>query len=166
LEDTHALIDALARDRIIDPRRVAVMGHSHGGAMAYYYLTHSTRFCGVVAVNGRADWILQAKYHSDGLLPDILGGTPDSLPERYREFSPALNARRATAALLAVSGAHDTQILPQNAAIMVDSMKANGKDATLLAFPDEGHLLNNPGNRQRFWDAALALLGRACHMGD
>lgn len=34
--------------------------------MAYYYLTHATprrdggaRFCAVVAVNGRADWVLQ-----------------------------------------------------------------------------------------------------------
>ncbi len=162
LQDTELLLTALEKDGTIDPRRVAAIGHSHGGAMAYYYLTHSTRFCAVAAVNGRADWILQARYPGDGFVVGALGGTPDSLPERYREFSPAANARRATAPLLAVAGDLDTQILAANVTIMRDSLRAAGKDVEMIRFPDEGHLLLKPENRRRFWDRAFLLLKRAC----
>jgi dipeptidyl aminopeptidase/acylaminoacyl peptidase len=163
LEDTELLLDALVRDGTIDPRRVATIGHSHGGAMAYYYLTHSTRFCAVVAANGRADWILQARHpDTDGVLPGALGGTPDSLPERYREFSPVANARRATAPLLAVAGDLDTQILAENVTIMGDSMRAAGKVVETIRFPDEGHLLLKPEHRRLFWGRVFRLLRGAC----
>jgi dipeptidyl aminopeptidase/acylaminoacyl peptidase len=163
LQDTELLLDALVRDGTVDPRRVAAIGHSHGGAMAYYYLTHSTRFCAVVAVNGRANWILQARHADvDGVLPGALGGTPDSLPERYREFSPAANARRATAPLLAVAGDLDTQILAENVTIMGDSMQAAGKVVETIRLPDEGHLLLKPEHRSVFWERVFHLLRRAC----
>lgn len=162
LEDTERLIDALSRDGFIDRGRVAVMGHSHGGSMVYYYLTHSSAFCAGIAVSGRADWVLQA-HHGDGLLPDILGGLPEVRPEVYAAFSPAANARRASAPLLAVAGMHDTQILPANVSIMADSMRAAGKRIETLVFDDEGHVLEQERNIARFWSRTQALLDAACH---
>jgi dipeptidyl aminopeptidase/acylaminoacyl peptidase len=164
LEDTERLIDALSRDGFIDRERVAVLGHSHGGSMVYYYLTHSTAFCAGIAVSGRADWVLQAHHdQGDGLLPDILGGTPEARPDVYAAFSPVANARRVSAPLLAVAGMHDTQILPANVPIMADSMRAAGKRIETLVFDDEGHVLEQQGNIARFWSRAQALLDAACH---
>jgi len=162
LEDTERLIEALSRDGFIDPRRVAVLGHSHGGSMVYYYLTHSSAFCAGIAVSGRADWVLQA-HHGDGLLPDILGGPPEARPAVYAAFSPAANARRTSAPLLAVAGMHDTQILPANVPIMADSMRAAGKRIETLVFDDEGHVLEQERNIARFWSRTHALLDAACH---
>ena len=162
LEDTERLIDALSRDGLIDRGRVAVLGHSHGGSMVYYYLTHSSAFCAGIAVSGRADWVLQAN-HGDGLLPDILGGTPEARPEVYAAFSPAANARRASTPLLAVAGMHDTQILPANVPIMADSIRAAGKRIEMLVFADEGHVLEQEPNIARFWSRTQALLDVACH---
>lgn len=161
-QDTELLLDALVRDGIIDPKRVAVIGHSHGGTLAYYYLTHSTRFCSIVAVNGRADWILQANYANDGLLPGALGGTPSALPGRYQEFSPVANTRKATSPLLAVAGELDNQILPANVRILEDSMRAAGKTIEVLRFADEGHLLLRPEHQVLFWERVYRLLGRNC----
>jgi dipeptidyl aminopeptidase/acylaminoacyl peptidase len=162
LEDTDRLLDALVMNGLVDSRRIAVIGHSHGGAMAYYYLTHSSRFCAVVAVNGRADWALQANYPGDGLLPGILGGTPTELPDVYRKFSPAANARSATAPLLSVAGHRDTQILPENVQIMADSMHRAGKSVETLTFPDEGHLILQPQNVTRFWEKTMRFLHVHC----
>lgn len=161
LEDTERLIASLANGGIIDRDRVAVIGHSHGGAMAYYYLTHSRAFCAAIAVNGRADWILQARHPYDGLLPGILGGTPDERPDVYAAFSPAANARQATAPLLAVVGGQDGQILPQNGPTMVDSMRVAGKQAELLVFPDDGHELGAESS-ERFWNRTFGFLEEHC----
>ena len=162
LEDTELLLDVLVSKGLVDNRRIAVLGHSHGGAMAYYYLTHSSRFCAIVAVNGRADWVLQANYRGDGLLPDILGGTPTELPDVYRKFSPAANARSATAPLLAVTGERDTQILPENVKIMADSMQIAGKPMETLTFPDEGHILLQAQNVTTFWAKTMEFLQTHC----
>jgi dipeptidyl aminopeptidase/acylaminoacyl peptidase len=175
LEDTERLLEKLVTEGSVDPRRVAVIGHSHGGAMAYYYLTHATpwrareargtsRFCAVVAVNGRADWVLQGN-RGDGVLPEGLGGTPAERPEVYRLFSPAANARSAVAPLLAVAGGKDTQILPANVPIMADSMRTAGRKVETLVFPEEGHLLLAEPDVRQFWDRTLALLATECGTG-
>jgi len=161
LADTHLLLDALIQDGLVDPNRVATMGHSHGGAMVYYYLTHSDRFCAGIAVNGAADWVFQAKLRRMSGLPGGMGGMPKELPEKYQEFSPLLNANAVKSPLLAVAGKHDTQILPQNALVMVDTLKALGKQAELLYFEDEGHLIAKPENQELFWQRVLDFLAKA-----
>ncbi len=160
LQDTLRLVDALGRDAIIDPIRVGVLGHSNGASLAYYYLTHSNRFCGVIAVNGRADWIAQAK--NDGFLIKAMGGTPEHRPELYRLFSPLLNVDSVTSPLLAVVGELDTQVLPMNGHRIVDALRAMGKDATLLSFQNEGHVITQPENFQKFMEATRVHLRRAC----
>ncbi len=153
LEDTHALLDALAADSLVDVDRVAVVGHSHGGAMAYYYATHSTRFCAAVAVNGWADW---------SEIADRLPGDSATLDARLQAHSPLLNADAVRARVLAVAGAGDTQVQPTNAARIVDALHALGRSAELLHFEDEGHLLTDPANVRRFWEAALRTLQLGC----
>jgi len=147
LLDTHMLVQSLANEGILDPPRVAVLGHSHGASLAYYYATHSTAFCAVVAVNGRADWVLQARYDADGLFPGPLGATPDQDAALYAMASPLANARRVTAPLLLVAGAKDAQILPINATSMADSLRAHGRPVDLLVLGDEGHQIESKVNR-------------------
>lgn len=160
LEDTHALLDALAHASLADTSRVAVLGHSHGGAMAYYYGTHSKRFDAIIAVNGAADWVEQAKLLRMAGLPNGLGGTPEDLPEKYRAFSPLDNADAMQAPLLAFAGRRDTQIPSWNAEVMVDSLRSLGRDATLHIFEDEGHLIETPANQRQFWQVIFDFLSR------
>lgn len=164
LEDTHLLLDALEARQVVDTRRTALLGHSHGGAMTYFYATHSTRFCAAVAVNGRADWVLQANHPSgnDGLLPGLLGATPVENPALYRRLSPAANARAVRVPMLGVAGGRDTQILPVNVPIFADSMRVAGNAFEALTFPDEGHLIAKPENRARLWERAIATITAGC----
>ena len=161
LEDTERMMEALGTAGLADPNRTAVIGHSHGGTLAYYYATHSTRFCAVVAMNGRADWEAQARY-GDGYLVQQMGGMPDDVPAVYNRFSPLRNAASAGAPVLAVAGKLDTQILPINAPTIVSALHAANKRAELLEFPDEGHLIIKPENIQRLWDSVFAMLNESC----
>jgi dipeptidyl aminopeptidase/acylaminoacyl peptidase len=161
LEDTEQMMESLAVQRLVDPHRTAVIGHSHGGTMAYYYATHSSRFCAVIAINGRADWEAQALY-GDGYLVQQMGGLPASVPNVYAEFSPLRNVARGTTPILAVAGRLDTQILPSNASAIVTVLHAASKPAELIEFPDEGHLIVKPENIRRLWEVGLALLDNSC----
>lgn len=147
LRDTELLVRSLTESRVVDPRRVAVVGHSHGASLAYYYATHSTAFCAVVAVNGRADWVMQARYDADGLFPGPLGATPDEDSSLYARESPLPNASRVTVNMLLVAGAKDGQILPANAVSMSDSLRAHRRQSELLLFQDEGHQIDSEVNR-------------------
>jgi dienelactone hydrolase len=160
LSDTEKLIHTLAAQGVVDPRRVAVVGHSHGATLAYYYATHSKAFCAVVAVNGRTDWAMQARHEGDGLFPGPLGATPDEDPALYAAASPLPNASAVTASMLLVAGADDGQILPVNATAMADSLRAYARPVDLLRFEDEGHLIESPSNRVELIRRAQATLAR------
>ncbi len=164
LTDTDALLDTLAKQGLILPDRVAVLGHSHGGSLAYYYATHSRRFCAAVAINGRADWEMQATK-GDAFLVTHMGGTPDSVPERYRELSPLRNAANTTVPLLAVTGMRDTQIYPENGRSMVNALHALGKPAELMEFENDDHMIATPDNLDRLWRNIFAFLETNCGWG-
>jgi dipeptidyl aminopeptidase/acylaminoacyl peptidase len=161
LSDIRDLVDSLAARSVLDPRRVAVIGHSHGASLAYYFATHSTVFCAIVAVNGRTDWVMQARYQYDGLLPGPLGASPDKDPALYAAASPLPNARAVTAPILLVAGANDGQILPVNATAMADSLREYSRAFDLLFFEDEGHMIEADANRDEFIRRAKATL-EAC----
>jgi dipeptidyl aminopeptidase/acylaminoacyl peptidase len=162
LRDTEALLDRLAGDGIIDADRTAVLGHSHGGAMAFYYLAHSARFCAGIAANGAADWVFQAGLARMAGLPGAMSGTPEEVPDEYDLASPLANADRIRTPLLAMAGARDTQIPPENAERIVAAVTAAGGPAELLRFEDEGHLLEDDRNVRIFWERTLDLLDGNC----
>jgi dipeptidyl aminopeptidase/acylaminoacyl peptidase len=130
--------------------------------MAYYYATHSGRFCAVVAINGRADWVMQAQYDADGLLPGPMGTTPQKDSALYRAASPVANARAVRVPMLLVGGQKDMQLLVANVTTMADSLSAHGKAFESIIFSDEGHQIDLPLNRARLLDATRRTLRKGC----
>lgn len=161
LRDTQKLIDELRARGLADSRRVAVIGHTHGGSLAYYYATHSGDFCAAVAINGRADWVAQAN-NGDGYITQRMGGLPSQKPELYEKGSPLQNLAAVTTPILAVSGALDTSILAENEYTFAVAARSANKPVELLDFPDEGQLIVKPVNIRRLWDKTSALLDSAC----
>lgn len=162
LADTDLLLDTLKHRGLIVVGRIAIIGHSHGAGMAYYYATHSTSFCAAVAINGRADWVMQAQYDNDGVLPTAIGATPTEDPARYRKASPVANAGAVGAPMLIVAGEQDTQLLPANVRTMADSLTAYGKEFESIIFKEEAHRIEQPLNRVRLLDAVRRTLQKGC----
>lgn len=161
LDDTERLISRLASAGTIIPTRAAVLGHSHGASLAYFYATHSRAFCASIAINGRADWEAQARQ-GDAFLELNMGGPPDSVPEAYRRLSPVKNISDQTAPVLAVTGVRDTQIYPFNGRTMVEQLTRQGRIGQLLEFPDEDHMIASPANQLALWTTVFAFLERHC----
>ena len=105
-DDVGAGIDRLARfvdDGVdLDLDRVAVVGHSAGGQLSLWAAARQradesngmTRRVRISAVAGLAPVADLVEAHSLGLgggaVTELLGGTPDECPERYRSASPLL----------------------------------------------------------------------------
>lgn len=107
--DVAAAADALrgiATRHPLDLSRVVAIGHSAGGQMALWLAArrklpsssplHSANplpLAGVVALGGPGDLYEFNQYGDamcgEGTVPKLLGGTPEQVPERWRDASPS-----------------------------------------------------------------------------
>jgi acetyl esterase/lipase len=78
-----------AQQHNFDPQKVLVMGHSAGGQLALCLAGHEAHVTRVVSLAGVVD--LQRAYQlhlSDDAVVEFLRGTPDQIPDHYREADP------------------------------------------------------------------------------
>jgi len=138
----------LAKEGVIDPKRVGIQGSSYGAEIAMYALWNSSLFS---AVSVAATSWTPSNFAFGGLNyagelkqrgfadPDAgeLGG--------WRELAATLNARPSQAPIL-VQGADLEQ---QFTAPGWVRFKQRGCQIEWLIYPDEGHVKRNPGNK--YW---------------
>ena len=150
LADTEAFVDYISKKYPIDLDKVVVAGHSHGATMVYYYMTHSNKFAAGLSFNGSSDWVKQAQKKSITGLPQEMGGTPEQLPEKYKDFSPLENIHSAMNPMFIVTGAKDTQIPDNfNSKVFVEKARTLNLPIEYIHFEDEGHLFLQEKNRKK-----------------
>jgi dipeptidyl aminopeptidase/acylaminoacyl peptidase len=75
--------------------------------------------------------------------------------EEYITNSPIVHAHRIQTPLLLVAGDFDTSVPPEQLLQMFGAMNRLGKEAKLLMYRGEGHVLNNPSNIKDYWQQML-----------
>jgi acetyl esterase/lipase len=113
-DDVAAAIDRLADlDAPLDLRRVAAVGHSAGGHLALRAATRERPRVPVTAAVGQAavtDLAQAARLDlSGGVVAELLGGSPETAPERYAAASP-IERLPAGVPVLLVHGARDDTV--------------------------------------------------------
>ena len=150
-----------------DPEHIGLHGHSYGGEGAAYIATRSLLFAAVAAGAGVTDlytdfsqewgWSYQNnggsgangyQYYFYG--QGRWGFSPWDEPEVYREESALSHANEATQPILIMHGTADPTVAFNESLKFYNALRFNGKDAILLAYPDEGHHLGTLGNRKDF----------------
>jgi len=69
----------------------------------------------------------------------FLGGTPDQMPDRYREASPITYVSRRLPPSLLIYGGRDHVVLPRFGAMLNDRLHAAGATSVLLTIPWAEH---------------------------
>jgi acetyl esterase/lipase len=144
-EDVEAAFEALP----VEGSRVVAVGHSAGGHLAAW-AAGQVPLNGVVAQAGALDlYELWRRGTSDHVVRQLLGGSPDEVPERYEAATPRPPAGTP---LLLVHGALDEDV-----PVSMSRDFAASRDCDLVVIDDEGHYEHlEPGSK--CWAAVTAWL--------
>lgn len=161
-------LDHLVAEGSVDPARVAIMGCSYGGyaALVGAAFTPSVFSCAIdlcgpsnlltmLAAGAPQRTPLRAFMHAQV-------GDPDTERDMLWERSPLARADDIRIPILVVQGANDVRVPREEAEQLVAALEANGLPYEYLLFPDEGHGLARPANRQAYYAAVERFL--AAHL--
>ena len=152
-EDIRCGIEALIEAGIAEPGRVGVTGTSYGGYSAWWAITHFEP--GIVAaaapICGMTDLVVDYYSTRPDLRPyseEMMGGSPEDVPDRYRERSPIESVHNIKGKLLIVQGLKDPNVTQDNVTTVTKALQRENIPYELLTFDDEGHGIARPKNLQ------------------
>ncbi len=157
LSDILAGIDAVERIAPVDDNRLGVMGHSYGGFMTMWTVTHSHRFKAAVAGAGIANW--SSYYGENGIdqwMVPFFGATFYDDPSVYDRLSPIRSIKTATTPTFIYVGERDVECPAAQSLEFWHGLNAVGAPNSLVIFPGEGHGIRAPEHKKELTDRTLA----------
>ena len=145
LRDILAGVDAALKVAPVDPARLGIFGHSYGGFMSMWAVTHTTRFKAAVAGAGIANWI--SYYGQNGIdqwMIPFFGASAYDDPAPYLRASPLTTIRAAKTPTLIYVGERDLECPAAQSVEFWHALKAMKVPTTLVIYANEGHHLRAP----------------------
>ena len=157
VEDTQYAIEYLAGQQKIDPQRCLIRGGSAGGYTVLSALTFTDTFKAGASLYGIGDLETLAtdthKFESR-YLDKLVGPYPEQ-QKIYQQRSPINHIDQLNCPVIFLQGLEDKVVPPNQAKMMVDSLKQKGIDVVYVQFPDEGHGFRKSENIIRAMEAEL-----------
>ena len=161
LRDILAGVDAVAAAAPVDTNRMGLMGHSYGGFMTMWGVTHSNRFKAAVAGAGIANWI--SYYGQNGIdqwMIPYFGASAYDDPAIYRQLSPIESIKVARTPTLVYVGERDVECPPAQSMEFWHGLKAVGVPSSLVIYDGEGHSIRKPEHQQDLRKRTIEWFGR------
>ncbi len=156
LRDILAGVDAVEKIAPVDDARLGIYGHSYGGFMTMWTVTHSHRFHAAVAGAGIANWI--SYYGENGIdqwMIPFFGASAYDDPEIYRKLSPLETIKTATTPTFIYVGERDVECPAPQSVEFWHGLKAAGVETRLLILEGEGHGIRKPEHLKQLSDVEL-----------
>jgi acetyl esterase/lipase len=133
-------LEKIAAERSLDLKRVVAMGHSAGGHLVLWLAKQNLiALRGLVALAPVADlrraWELKL---SNTVVADLLGGSPQDLPDRYRSASP-IELVPLGVVQRVLHGDNDDIVPLEISRRYVAAAKKSGDDSKLIEVAGAGH---------------------------
>jgi dipeptidyl aminopeptidase/acylaminoacyl peptidase len=165
LECVEAAVRKVIELGYADPAHVGLNGHSYGGEGAAFIAGRSRLFAAIGMGAGVTDlysdfnqswgWSYQVTGGSGANGSDYYlygqgrwGFSPWDKPDVYRFESALTHAPDVTAPVLIMHGTADPTVSFSEGMNFYNALRYNGKQAVMLAYPDEGHGLRGLANRR------------------
>jgi acetyl esterase/lipase len=123
----------------LDLNRLVAMGHSAGGQLALCLAAHETSLRRAIALAGVVDLRKAFALHlSQDAVVEFLGGTPQEVPEHYREADPT-ELKIPQARQWLIHGEDDDIVPVEFSRDYVRQKKRNGEQVELIEITQCGH---------------------------
>jgi dipeptidyl aminopeptidase/acylaminoacyl peptidase len=140
-------VDAAEKIAPIDDKRLGIHGHSYGGFMVMWAVTHTDRFRTAVAGAGISNWI--SYYGLNGvdtwMLP-FFGSSMYDDPAIYRAVSPLESIKRVSTPTLLYTGEFDVEVPAEQSFEFWHALRSVEVPTELHVYPGEGHLIQQPAH--------------------
>lgn len=149
LRDILAGVDAVEKVAPVDDHRLGIYGHSYGGFMTMWTVTHSQRFKAAVAGAGLSNWV--SYYGENGIdqwMVPFFGSTVYDDPTVYDRLSPIRYIKAAKTPTFLYVGERDVETPSAQSLEFWHGLKAMGVPTSLVIFEGEGHGIRDPGHNQ------------------
>lgn len=123
----------------MDPGRIGMFGYSRGALNALLSCQQGDLFKAVVAWSAP----VEIKRHAlrNPFVQDIIGGSPEEIPQEYQRRSPLNFVDKVCCPVLIIHGEEDTVIPVEHAYLLAEALREHNKPFRLQVYPGEGHSL-------------------------
>ncbi len=147
-DDVMTGVDSLVKWGLADAHRLGVFGHSYGGYLSAWAITHTHRFAAACVSAGAVD--LAAHYGQS----DIhryrawdFEGPPWETPEHWRRSSPITSVASARTPTLILVGESDARVPMPQGQELYTALRTLGVPTEFVHYPREPHGLREPRHR-------------------
>jgi dipeptidyl aminopeptidase/acylaminoacyl peptidase len=134
LADVETAIRWLTSHSWVDASRIGMTGHSYGGFLTAYALTHSKLFAAGIAGAPVTDW-----RNYDAIYTERYMNTPQENPKGYARTSVVKAAAKLNGRLLLIHGIIDDNVHVQNTLQLAQALQRADKDFDLMVYPTSRH---------------------------
>jgi dipeptidyl aminopeptidase/acylaminoacyl peptidase len=163
VKDIGALLDWIATQPDLDPRRVVVAGGSYGGYMSLAVATtYPERIVGAIDVVGISNFVSflenTESYRRDLRRVEYGDERDPAMRAFLQRISPLDNAQRVSRPLLVVQGRNDPRVPYTEAEQIVARVRAGGTPVWYLRAENEGHGFARKENADYQFNATVLFL--------
>ncbi len=156
--DVISGIRMLERKGIVDTSDIAAVGHSYGGYMTAWLISHQHFWRCAVVADGAIDWTEEYELSAAGNLAwtrDSLGGSPwdKRSASLYRTGSPITYAGQITTPTLILSGTDDTTVPITESFGLYHALASRGIPVRFIGIPGAHHSPQDPVHRELYYRA-------------
>lgn len=158
-KDMIAGVRYLASRGEADPKRAGITGGSFGGYSTLYALARNEGdWAAGVAAYGMPDLALDYELSKSRFATwyETMMGNPKDDAALFKERSAITYLDDLKAPLLIFQGANDTNVPLAEAELVHKRLKALGRDAGLVVYPDEGHGFSRRKNLTDYYERTVA----------
>jgi dipeptidyl-peptidase-4 len=139
LEDIQEAIAWLKQRPYVDGSRIGMSGHSYGGFLTAFCMTHSDLFAAGIAGAPVTDW-----RDYDSIYTERFMDTPQNNPEGYDASSVVKAASKLHGRLLILHGGIDDNVSVRNTMRFIHALQQADKDFELMIYPAARHGIFGP----------------------
>lgn len=149
-QDAVNAVEVLKQSPKLNKDRIHLYAFSRGGIMALWTAILREDITSVVTWAGVSDVIFTYNEREDmrRMMKRVIGGTPNSMPDAYRERTALFRVDEIDAPVLIIHGMKDDNVSFEQAILLEDALREKEKQYETWYFPEYTHYFPTAHNAQ------------------